>query len=111
VTRGFLLAGRAGEWLAQRRRDAKGCGEEEARGGTGIRWLGYRFDDAGRAEARIDGKVVAVVDQYDPGRGLSFDWKIDGLSRGRHTIEITLLPEHSPASKDRFINIAGFEIL
>ena len=35
--------------------------------GTGIRWLGFRFDDAGRAQVRIDGRDVAVVSQYGPG--------------------------------------------
>ncbi len=34
--------------------------------GTGIRWIGYRFDDAGTAEVRIDGQPVAEVEQYAP---------------------------------------------
>ena len=42
--------------------------------GTGVRWLGFRFDDAGKAEVSIDGKVVATVDQYGPGRDLPFEW-------------------------------------
>jgi DUF1680 family protein len=78
--------------------------------GTGIRWLGYRFDDAGHAEVRIDGKPVAIVDQYGPGRQLPFDWHIDGLPRGHHKLLLTLLPDRSPASKDRFLNVAGFQV-
>ena len=31
--------------------------------GTGVRWLGYAFDDAGIAEVTIDGVVIARVDQ------------------------------------------------
>jgi len=84
-----------------------GCSFE----GTGVRWLGQKFDDAGRGEVTIDGKVVAVVDQYGPGRGLPFSWEHQGLAPGKHTIKITLLEERTPESKDRFINVAGFEII
>jgi DUF1680 family protein len=79
--------------------------------GVGIRWLGYRFDDAGRAEVRIDGKAVAIVDQYGPGRDLPFQWEHRGLAPGKHTIKLTLLPDKNPASHDRFLNVAGFETL
>lgn len=78
--------------------------------GTGIRWLGWRFDDAGRGEVQIDGKVAAVVDQYGPGRGLPFDWRTTGLPPGRHTIRITLLPDKNPASRNRYLNVAGFQV-
>ncbi len=79
--------------------------------GTGIRWLGQKFDDAGRAEVRLDGQVVAVVDQYGPGRGLPFNWERRGLAPGKHTILLTLLAEKTAASRDRYINVAGFEVL
>ena len=36
--------------------------------GTGIRWIGYRFDDAGIAELRIDDRPAGTVDQYGPAR-------------------------------------------
>ena len=77
----------------------------------GIRWLGYRYDDAGVAQVAIDGVVVATVDQFGPGRDLPFDWHITGLKKGRHTIKWTLLPARSAQSKDCFINIAGLELL
>ncbi len=51
--------------------------------GTGIRWNGFKFDDAGRAEVSLDGKVVAVVDQYGPGRGLSFAWSVAEAQAGQ----------------------------
>ncbi|MGC4046080.1 MAG: glycoside hydrolase family 127 protein [Armatimonas sp.] len=79
--------------------------------GTGIRWLGQRFDDAGIAEISIDGKVIERVNQLGPGRGLPFDWRITNLSPGKHTIRLTLLPEKLEGSKDRFLNVAGFELL
>ena len=79
--------------------------------GSGIRWRGFKFDDAGRAEVTIDGKVVAIVDQYDPGRGFAFEWSSPKLAPGKHTIRLKLLEEKTPQSKDRFINVAGFDIL
>jgi uncharacterized protein len=78
--------------------------------GTGIRWRGSRFDDAGRAEVAIDGKAVAIVDQYGPGRGLPFEWSRRKLPPGRHTILLKVLEEKSPQSKDRYINVASFEV-
>jgi len=79
--------------------------------GTGVRWLGFRYDDAGKAEVSIDGKVIATVDQYGPGRDLNFEWSHKGLARGPHTIRLRLLAQKRPESKDRFINVAGFEAI
>jgi hypothetical protein len=77
--------------------------------GTGIRWLGFRFDDAGKAEVSIDGKVVAVVDQYGPGRSLPFEWAQKNLPPGSHSIRLRILADKAAASKDRCVNVAGFE--
>lgn len=89
--------------------DVVGATAEYTFHGTAIRWLGSKFDDAGRAEVAIDDKPVAVVDQYGPGRNLPFDWSVKNLAPGKHTIRIKILAEKSPQSKGRFINIAGFE--
>jgi hypothetical protein len=43
--------------------------------GGGIRWIGFRFDDAGIAELHIDNHPVGMVDQYAPGRGEPFEWR------------------------------------
>ncbi len=58
----------------------------------------------------IDGKVEEKVDMYIPARGLAFTWERCGLQPGKHTIRIKLLDEKNPAAKDRFINIASFEV-
>ncbi len=79
--------------------------------GTGIRWLGYKYDDAGQAEVTIDDKVIATVDQYGPGRDLPFDWKHTDLTPGKHRIRLKVLESKDPKSKDHFINIAGFDLL
>jgi DUF1680 family protein len=78
---------------------------------SSIRWLGRKFDDAGKCEVSIDGKTVATTDQYDPVRDTPFRYEIRDLPAGRHTIRLTLLAEKNPASKDRFANITGFDIV
>jgi hypothetical protein len=79
--------------------------------GTGVRWLGYRFDDAGIAQVVIDGKVVARVGQYGPGRLLPFHWEKRGLAAGRHHLTLSIRKEKAGQSRDRFINVAGFEVI
>ncbi len=79
--------------------------------GTGVRWLGRRFDDAGTAEVSIDGRVAGIVNQYGPERDLPFDWSHRGLAPGRHKIRIRILAEKPERSSDRFINVAGIEAL
>lgn len=90
---------------------AIGSTAEYAFEGTGISWVGYKFDDAGRAEVSIDGKVIAVVDQYGPGRYLPFYWEHHGLSPGKHTIKITLLPDKNKESTACYINLTGFDVI
>jgi hypothetical protein len=79
--------------------------------GTGVRWIGFRFDDAGIAEVRIDDRPVVKVDQYAPRRDEPFEWRSEKLPAGDHRITITVAEAKPEASKGRFINIAGFEVL
>jgi uncharacterized protein len=79
--------------------------------GTGIRWIGYRFDDAGIAEVRIDDRPVVKVDQYAPRRDEPFEWRSEKLPEGEHRITITIGDSKPTASRGRFINIAGFEVI
>jgi hypothetical protein len=96
--------------VAHRFTNVVGATAEFTFDGTGIRWLGWRFDDAGRGEVRMDDKVAGIVDQYGPGRGLPFECKTTGLTAGRHTIQILLLSDKNPASSDRYLNVAGFQV-
>jgi len=79
--------------------------------GTGVRWLGNRFDDAGQAAVCIDGRPVAVVDQYGAGRNLPFEWKYEGLPAGKHEITLTVRKERNASSVNSYLNILGFERL
>jgi hypothetical protein len=78
--------------------------------GTGIRWIAYRFDDAGIAEVRIDDRPAVRVDQYAPRRDEPFEWRSDELPPGEHRITLTIAESKPPASRGRFINVAGFEV-
>jgi len=78
--------------------------------GSGIRWIGRKFDDAGTCEVSIDGKAVAKVDQYDPVRDTPFRYEVRDLPAGPHTIRLTLLEEKNPASRDRYANVTRFDI-
>lgn len=79
--------------------------------GRGFRWIGNRYDDAGRAEVSIDGQVVTVLDQYGPRRGVPFIWTWDQLKPGAHRVRIKLLPESNPSSKSRYLNISGIDVI
>lgn len=79
--------------------------------GRQIRWIGRMFDDAGRAEVRLDGQVIATVDQYAPVRDTPFRYEINNLPEGPHTLRLTLLADPHPASKNRRLNVAGFDVV
>ncbi|MBV9867766.1 MAG: glycoside hydrolase family 127 protein [Abitibacteriaceae bacterium] len=76
--------------------------------GEGIKWFGRRFDDAGRARVLIDGREVALVDQYGPVREAPFTWEYQGLAPGQHTLRIEVTGARSPASRDTWSNVVGF---
>lgn len=77
--------------------------------GTAIEWHGAYFDDAGKACISIDGKDVAVVDQYGTKRGKPFVWKHDSLAPGKHRLRLEVLGEKSAASKGAWVNVDHFE--
>ena len=78
--------------------------------GIAVRLIAQRFDDAGRAELRLDGEVVDTLDLYGPGRGLSYEWRRDDLAPGSHTLRIVVTGEKSAESKDHFVNIIGLDV-
>ncbi len=79
--------------------------------GSGFRLIGWAYDDAGHGEIKVDGKVVGTIDQYSPGRDQPFDYRLTGLRPGKHTVRITVLAEKDEASKDRFVNVGGLQVV
>ena len=76
--------------------------------GDGIKWFGRLFDDAGKARVLIDGKEVALVDQYGPVREQPFTWQRTGLGPGKHTIRIEVSGDRNSASRGTWSNVVGF---
>ena len=107
---GIKFTGHWNDGSHMRYTDEVGATAEAEFTGTGIRWLGMKFDDAGRAEVAIDGKHVATVDQYDPVRNKPFEWVYKGLSAGKHTIRLRVLEEHDAKARGRYVNVDGFEV-
>ncbi len=91
--------------------DRPGASVEFTFEGTGIRWIGFRFDDAGSAEVRVDDKPVGEVDQFAPQRNQPFEWVKRGLPAGSHRLTLTILDKKPKSSSGRFINVAGFEVV
>ena len=94
----FLWSNEAGAWM------------EGAFTGDSVKLIGWAFDDGGRAAITIDGKQVATIDQFGPGRDLPWTWKLGGLGSGHHTLRITVLHEKATASKDSYVNVGGFDL-
>ena len=109
--RGIKFTGSWNDASVFRYTNAVGASAEASFEGTGIRWLGKKYDDAGTVEVTIDGKVIGVVDQYAPKRDLPFEWTCKGLTAGKHTIRLRLLEAKNPKSRERFINVTGFDVL
>lgn len=102
---------RPGEWqsfgesFAARK---KGAAFEYDFEGEGIKWFGHFYDDAGQSRVLIDGKEVAIVDQYGPVRDQPFAWEYKGLAPGRHTIRLEVSGDKALASRDTWSNVSGF---
>jgi DUF1680 family protein len=75
--------------------------------GSGVVWVGKRYDDAGITRVLIDGREVARVDQYDAERGKPFSWEARGLPPGAHHLRLEVTGQRSPASKGTWSNIDG----
>lgn len=79
--------------------------------GTGVVWQMEKSPNAGKAEVSIDGKMIAIVDQYSPQRKNGFEWRYNDLTAGKHVIRIRVLNEKNENSKDTMISIVGISPL
>ncbi|WP_442482894.1 beta-L-arabinofuranosidase domain-containing protein [Aeoliella sp. SH292] len=74
--------------------------------GDSVEWRGKYFDDAGKSRVTIDGKELAIVDQYADTRDRQFVWKKDGLGDGPHSLTIETLGTSSLNSKGTWVNVS-----
>jgi hypothetical protein len=96
-----------GSWMAT---CSVGATARYAFSGAGLTVVGQLYDDAGRLEVAVDGKVLGLIDQYGPHRGAPEQWAFAGLGAGPHTLVLTLLPGRAEQSKGNWVNLTAFEV-
>lgn len=57
-----------------------------------------------------------ILEPFDYSRlntlsGAAAAYRVTGLPPGRHTIRLTVLEEKNPASRDRYVNIIGVDVV
>lgn len=78
--------------------------------GTGVRWIGARSEKAGIADVRIDGLLVATVDQYATRASYqAVMFERSGLAPGPHTLEIGVRGTRNPKATDVRTFVDAFE--
>lgn len=77
--------------------------------GSGFKLIGTRNDDAGKFAVILDGKDMGDVDEYGKVRGTPFEYKLDGLKPGAHTVTIKVLGEKNKDSRADIINYSSIE--
>ena len=87
--------------------------------GTGVRWIGGRGPQGGKAEIFLDGVPQGIVDTYhdvipsgQPGaEQLQTElFGVSGLANGPHTLEIEVLGDKNGASSSCIIVVDAFDI-
>ena len=104
----IIFKGNWKQYKSRRYTDQPGALIEYTFEGDKVRWVGYRFDNAGKAQVKIDGKEVAIVDQYGPQYEMPFVWEYSGLGAGKHRIEIIVTGQRNEKSKGICLNIRKF---
>lgn len=80
--------------------------------GTGVKWIGARASEQGKAGVYIDGQYMSDVDQYAKVREtLVESFVVTNLSRGAHSIRIEAKGEKNPASQGYRVDVDAFDIL
>ena len=79
--------------------------------GTGIKWIGYKDEWAGKASVALDGGSKKVVDTYaSPAQAQAVLFSATGLSGGSHTLTIKVTGSHSAASSGDWVWVDAFEV-
>jgi hypothetical protein len=78
--------------------------------GTGVRWLGYRANNNGKARVSMDGTFMGEVDSYAPSPELAVVFAATGLRSGAHSMTIEVTGTRNPASVDNWVIIDAFDV-
>jgi len=77
--------------------------------GSGFRFTGAYYDDAGKFSVVLDGKDMGEGDEYGKVRGAPFEYKLTGLKPGDHTVTIKVLADKNKDSRSNIINYSTIE--
>src|SRR6266480_1369692 len=80
--------------------------------GTGVRWLGARNSNNGKARVLLDGVFMGEVDTYGPSLEAAVLFTATGFPRGAHTltIEVTGTKNQASTDPDTWVIIDAFDI-
>ncbi|MEN8129480.1 MAG: hypothetical protein ABFS45_04640 [Pseudomonadota bacterium] len=80
--------------------------------GTGVKWIGTRSNEQGKASVYIDGQYMSDIDQYaKASETLVESFVVTNLSRGAHSIRIEAMGEKNLTSQGYRVDIDAFDIL
>lgn len=80
--------------------------------GTGVKWIGYKGPKGGKAEVTLDGKVVAIVDQYAAKEVSKRTlYSVSGLKPGEHTLVVRALKSRNANSTGRITTVDRIDVI
>jgi len=78
--------------------------------GTGVRWLGFRSNNNGKARVSIDGVFMGEVDTYAPSPDSAVVFTAIGLHSGAHSMTVEVTGTRNSASTDTWVIIDAFDV-
>src|SRR5438034_1090818 len=78
--------------------------------GTGVRWLGFRSNNNGKARVSIDGVFMGEVDTYAPSDELAVVFTATGLDSKTHSMTVEVTGTRNAASVDSWVIIDAFDV-
>jgi len=78
--------------------------------GTGVRWLGFRSSNNGKARVSIDGVFMGEVDTYAPSDELAVVFTATDLHSKAHSMTVEVTGTRNPASVDSWVVIDAFDV-
>jgi hypothetical protein len=78
--------------------------------GTGVRWLGFRAANNGKARVSMDGVLMSEVDTYAPSDEVAVVFTATGLHSGTHSMTVEVTGTRNPASIESWVIIDAFDI-
>ena len=86
-------------------------GDATASAGPIVALIATTSPSRGRARVSIDGKQVAIIDEYSPTIAYRQRVFTAHLPLGEHTLTVQVLGTHNPRSKGDRVDIDAFQVL